>query len=72
MRLGFKIANEGEPPSQTMTVTLSGGAIATGTFTTTCGAGQYFWKCWEQENLAFTATTGGLGNSYLQRNQPAI
>jgi hypothetical protein len=55
-RLGFEIANEGEPPSQTMTATLSGGASATGTFTTTTGAGLYYWKSWEQENLNFTAT----------------
>jgi hypothetical protein len=54
--LGFKIANEGEPLSQTMTAALSGGANASGMFTTTTGFGQFYWKSWEQEDLAFTAT----------------
>ena len=58
-RLGFKIANEGEPASQTMGAQVSFGTGASGgaarTYTTTCGSGQYFWQCWEQEYLLFTA-----------------
>jgi Protein of unknown function (DUF642)/PEP-CTERM motif len=67
--LGFEIANEGEPPTQTMTATLSGGANATGTFTTTTGASLYYWKSWEQEYLDFTATGGNTTLTFSVVNQ---
>ena len=68
-QLGFEIANEGEPPTQTMTATLSGSAIATGTFTTTTGALLYYWKSWEQENLSFTSTGGNATLTFSVVNQ---
>jgi hypothetical protein len=61
-RLGFWIANEGFSVSQTITATVDPAVGpptgVTGTFTTTCGSGQYYWQCWEQEYLLFTAVPG--------------
>ena len=69
--LGFKIANEGEAPSQTMTASLTvlSTILATGAFTTTCGSGQDYWKCWEQETLSFTATRGFATLTFTVTNQ---
>ena len=71
--LGFKVANEGQPypPTQTMTamVTVGNNILAMGTFTTTCGSGLEWWQCWEQENLAFTATRGYATLTFTVTNQ---
>ena len=69
--LGFKVANEGEAPSQTMTATLTVGnnILATGAFTTTCGYGLDYWQCWEQENLPFTATRAVATLTFSVTNQ---
>src|SRR5205823_4679214 len=55
--LSFMIANEGQAPSQGITVSFPGGS-STGaqSFSTATGSGQSYWKSWEQKSMTFVAT----------------
>src|SRR5581483_9962571 len=68
--LSFLIANEGEASSQSVRVLFpSGSATGAQTFTTSTGAGQLYWKSWEQKSMQFLATATSATIQFSVTNQ---